>query len=92
MTTSMCGLTLISTVLYAFIIRDIARDLRGSEMDTLTGNAPDRIVCVWFGEHKIVEHVSDPAYAKRFEAAMRRRFASLRVTNEAVMVSDADVS
>jgi hypothetical protein len=43
-----------------------------------------RRVCVWFGEHKIVEHVSDPAYAVRFEEAMRRRFASLRVTNEAI--------
>jgi hypothetical protein len=29
MTASMWGLTLISAVLYVFIIRDIARDLRG---------------------------------------------------------------
>jgi hypothetical protein len=43
-----------------------------------------RRVCVWFGEHKIVEHVSEPAFADRFETAMRRRFASLRVTNEPV--------
>ena len=50
-----------------------------------------RRVCVWFGEHKIVEYISEPAYAQRFEAAMRRRFASLRVTNEPVVVSDADL-
>ena len=52
--------------------------------------SPNHRVCVWFGEHKIVEHVAEPAYAARFEAAMRHRFASLRVTNELVMVPDAD--
>ncbi|MDX6291517.1 MAG: hypothetical protein QOH50_592 [Kribbellaceae bacterium] len=52
--------------------------------------APNRRVCVWFGEHKIVEHVSEPMFAARFEDAMRRRFASLRVTNDPVTVSDAD--
>jgi hypothetical protein len=52
---------------------------------------PDRCVRVWFGEHKIVEHVAAPDYAARFEAAMRRRFASLRVTNEPV-ISDAEQS
>ncbi|MGY4767541.1 hypothetical protein ACXC9Q_11555 [Kribbella sp. CWNU-51] len=43
---------------------------------------PLRRVCVWFGEHLVIDHVSDPDYAARFEDAMRRRFASLRVTNE----------
>ena len=52
--------------------------------------SPNHRVCVWFGEHLIVEHVAEPAYAARFEVAMRRRFASLRVTNELVMVPDAD--
>ena len=52
---------------------------------------PDRRVRVWFGEHKIVEHVADAVDAARFEAAMRRRFASLRVTNEPV-ISDAELS
>jgi hypothetical protein len=47
-------------------------------------------VSVWFGEHKIVEHIAEPAHAAHFEAAMRRRFASLRVTNEPVTVSDAE--
>jgi hypothetical protein len=54
--------------------------------------APLRRVCVWFGEHKIVEHVSEPASATRFEGAMRRRFACLRVTNEPVTVRDVEPS
>jgi hypothetical protein len=58
-------------------------------MKTPTGTPLCRRVCVWFGEHKIIEHVAEPAYAARFEQAMRRRFASLRVTNEPVM-PDAD--
>jgi nitroimidazol reductase NimA-like FMN-containing flavoprotein (pyridoxamine 5'-phosphate oxidase superfamily) len=49
-------------------------------------------VCVWFGRHKIVEHVAETMHAARFEDAMRRRFASLRVTNEPVAVSDAELS
>lgn len=42
----------------------------------------DRRVRVWFGEHVIADHISDPVSAAEYEAAMRRRFASLRVTNE----------
>ncbi|MDX6252008.1 MAG: hypothetical protein QOF10_5368 [Kribbellaceae bacterium] len=62
-------------------------------MNTAVGSAtPLRCVCVWFGEHKIVEHVSEPAFATRFEDAMRRRFASLRVTNEPVTVRDVEPS
>ena len=53
----------------------------------------DRRVCVWFGDHKVVEHVSAPDDAAKFEAAMRRRFASLRVTNEPITaVRDVDLS
>jgi hypothetical protein len=55
-------------------------------------NASLQRVCVWFGEHKIVEHVAETMHAARFEDAMRRRFASLRVTNEPVAVSDAELS
>jgi len=55
-------------------------------------NASLQRVCVWFGEHKIVEHVAETMDAARFEDAMRRRFASLRVTNEPVAVSDAELS
>jgi hypothetical protein len=61
-------------------------------MDTLTGATPHRRVCVWFGEHKIVEHVAEPTFAAGFEQAMRRRFASLRVTNEPLAVQTDDQS
>lgn len=57
---------------------------------TVEQEAPKHHVCVWFGEHKIVEHVAEPAYAARLEAAMRRRFASLRATNELVTVPGAN--
>jgi hypothetical protein len=53
---------------------------------------PERRVCVWFGEQKIVEHISESGDAGRFEAAVPRRFVSLRVTSEPVAVSDADRS
>jgi hypothetical protein len=43
-----------------------------------------RKVQVWFGEHVIGQYVAEPALALRYECAMRRRFASLRVTNEPV--------
>lgn len=42
----------------------------------------DRRVRVWFGAHVIADHVCDPASAAEYESAMRRRFASLRITNE----------
>jgi hypothetical protein len=51
----------------------------------------NRRVRVWFGEHTLVEHVADPTRAARFEAAMRRRFASLRVSNDPVRVSNAEL-
>jgi hypothetical protein len=52
----------------------------------------DRRVCVWFAEHLIADYTADPAAAAAYEAAMRRRFLSLRVTNEpvsAVVTRDA---
>ena len=51
----------------------------------------DRRVRVWFGEHVIAEYTAEPATAMRYQAAMTRRFASLRVTIEPA-VSDADLS
>jgi hypothetical protein len=51
----------------------------------------DRCVRVWFGEHVIVEYTAEPDMAMRYQAAMTRRFASLRVTIEPA-VSDADIS
>jgi hypothetical protein len=43
-----------------------------------------RLVRVWFGEHVIAQNVAEPALASRYEHAMRRRFAGLRVTNDAL--------
>jgi hypothetical protein len=43
---------------------------------------PRRKVKVWFGEHVIAQYVAEPALAQRYEQAMKRRFAGLRVTNE----------
>ena len=43
-----------------------------------------RLVRVWFGEHVIAQNVAEPAMASRYEQAMRRRFAGLRVTNDAL--------
>jgi hypothetical protein len=41
-------------------------------------------VQVWFGSHLIIEHDEDEPEAAEYEAAMRRRFPGLRVTNEPV--------
>jgi hypothetical protein len=50
----------------------------------------ERRVRVWFGEHVIVDQVCEPAFAARFERAMRQRFASLRITNEPVGLLASD--
>jgi hypothetical protein len=51
----------------------------------------DRRVQVWFGEHLIADYIGDPAAAAKYEAGMRRRFLSLRVTNQpAVSVGSPD--
>ncbi|TDD28546.1 hypothetical protein E1218_06925 [Kribbella turkmenica] len=41
-----------------------------------------RRVRVWFGEHVIAQYVAEAPLAARYEQAMRRRFAGLRVTND----------
>ncbi|MGC4939285.1 hypothetical protein [Kribbella sp. DT2] len=41
-----------------------------------------RRVCVWYGEHIIAQYIAETPLAERYEQAMRRRFASLRVTND----------
>ena len=52
----------------------------------------DRRVRVWFGPHLIADYTGDAEAAARFEAGMRRRFISLRVTNEpAALVRSPDV-
>nr|WP_238156789.1 hypothetical protein [Kribbella sp. VKM Ac-2571] len=43
---------------------------------------PDRRVRVWFGEHLIADYIGAAEDAAQYEAGMRRRFLSLRVTNE----------
>jgi len=41
-----------------------------------------RHVRVWFGRNLIFDYLADPELAQRYEEAMRRRFAGLRITNE----------
>ncbi|GAA1716714.1 hypothetical protein GCM10009745_76560 [Kribbella yunnanensis] len=47
-----------------------------------------RSVCVWLGQHLVVNHLTDPMNAAEFELVMRQRFASLRVTNEPADTSE----
>jgi hypothetical protein len=42
----------------------------------------ERRVRVWFGETAICDYTGEAEFAARYEAAMRRRFPGLRVTNE----------
>ena len=53
---------------------------------TLEAPATHRRVRVWFGAHPIADHTAQADQAVHYENAMRRRFASLRVTSEAVLV------
>jgi hypothetical protein len=48
----------------------------------MTSRQHRRRVRVWFGEHVIAQYVAEAALAARYEQAMRRRFAGLRVTND----------
>jgi hypothetical protein len=48
-----------------------------------------RRVRVWFGAHPIADYVAEAAEAERYEAAMRRRFAGLRVTSDELAAIDA---
>ena len=41
-----------------------------------------RRVRVWFGSHPIADYTAEVPLANRYEQAMRRRFAGLRVTND----------
>lgn len=51
--------------------------------------AGQRRVRVWFGTHPIADHTAGADQAAQYEEAMRRRFASLRVTSEPVLVGSA---
>jgi hypothetical protein len=48
----------------------------------ITSRQHRRRVRVWFGEHVIAQYVAEAPLAARYEQAMRRRFAGLRVTND----------
>ncbi|HEY0471835.1 MAG TPA: hypothetical protein VGD34_09215 [Kribbella sp.] len=52
-------------------------------------SAPHRRVRVWFGANPIADHTAVADEAAQYEQAMRRRFASLRVTSEPVLVTTA---
>lgn len=51
-----------------------------------------RRVRVWFGEHAIADQTFEAALAARYEQAMRRRFAGLRVTNDPLSGGDRETS
>lgn len=57
-----------------------ARDARSVAAPTL--GTPLRQVRVWFGSHVVAEYEAAPQLAARYENAMRRRFAGLRVTSD----------
>jgi len=48
----------------------------------MTSRQHRRRVRVWFGEHVIAQYVAEASLAARYEQAMRRRFAGLKVTND----------
>ena len=48
----------------------------------VTSRQHRRRVRVWFGEHVIAQYVAEEPLAARYEQAMRRRFAGLKVTND----------
>ncbi|MGW7682600.1 hypothetical protein ACWGID_17795 [Kribbella sp. NPDC054772] len=57
--------------------------------ETLETPVTHRRVRVWFGAHPIADHTAAAELAGQYEEAMRRRFASLRVTSEPVQDSAA---
>lgn len=48
-----------------------------------------RRVQVWFGKTAIADHTAEVELAAKYETAMRRRFAGLRVTNEPVLTEES---
>jgi hypothetical protein len=49
-------------------------------------------VRVWFGATTIADHTAAADQAAQYEEAMRRRFASLRVTSEPVFANAGAVT
>ena len=54
----------------------------------MTSRQHRRRVRVWFGEHVIAQYVAEAPLAARYEQAMRRRFAGLKVTNDLLGSAD----
>ena len=54
----------------------------------MTTSSSRRRVRLWFGQHQIADYIGQPAHADRYEAAMRRRFPGLQITNEALRRAD----
>ncbi len=54
----------------------------------MTSRQHRRRVRVWFGEHVIAQYVAEAPLAARYEQAMRRRFAGLKVTNDLLGPTD----
>ena len=52
----------------------------------MTVTSSRRRVRLWFGQHQIADYIGEAAHANRYEAAMRRRFPGLEVTNEALAI------
>lgn len=46
-------------------------------------------VQVWFGSHVIADYRADREHAERYAAAMDRRFAGLKITDEIIPVGTA---
>jgi hypothetical protein len=46
--------------------------------------AQRRHIRVWFGEHVVADYRAETELAERYAAAMSRRFAGLRVTNDPI--------
>ena len=46
-----------------------------------------RRVRLWFGPHQIADYIGDQPGASRYEAAMRRRFPGLEITNDPLPVT-----
>ncbi|MFC9688388.1 hypothetical protein ACFTSF_07580 [Kribbella sp. NPDC056951] len=49
---------------------------------------PRRRVRLWFGPHVLADFIGEPASADRHEAAMRRRFPGVHITNEPLRTAD----
>ncbi len=49
-----------------------------------TGSCERRRVRVWLGSYVIADYIADAALADRYADAMRRRFAGLKVTSDAL--------